>query len=374
VKEIEIGIVGGGLAGLVAAIHLKSSGKEVTLFEKESYPSHKVCGEYLSKEIMPYLKQLGVDLKELQPTDIKKLTYSTSSGKIINTKLPLGGIGVSRYALDHFLYQKALAIGVNIIQTQVNNIQFINDEFKITSGNNEDFKAKLVLGAFGKRSLLDKKLKRDFISEKSGWLAVKSHYKLDEFPDDLVMLHNFKGGYCGLSKTESGAINVCYLASFKSFKNYKDTTLFKKEVLSKNPHLQIFFKNATPIFEKELSIAQISFGQKTVIQDHILMLGDAAGLIHPLSGNGMAMAIHSAKIASECILEHTINQSFSRELMEKQYKKEWESHFKSRLRSGKILQKILLSPVFSELSQLLISIFPFLLPGIISKTHGKPVE
>jgi len=374
VKEIEIGIVGGGLAGLVAAIHLKSSGKEVTLFEKESYPSHKVCGEYLSKEIMPYLKQLGVDLKELQPTDIKKLTYSTSSGKIINTKLPLGGIGVSRYALDHFLYQKALAIGVNIIQTQVNNIQFINDEFKITSGNNEDFKAKLVLGAFGKRSLLDKKLKRDFISEKSGWLAVKSHYKLDEFPDDLVMLHNFKGGYCGLSKTESGAINVCYLASFKSFKNYKDTTLFKKEVLSKNPHLQNFFKNATPIFEKELSIAQISFGQKTVIQDHILMLGDAAGLIHPLSGNGMAMAIHSAKIASVCILEHTINQSFSRELMEKQYKKEWESHFKSRLRSGKILQKILLSPVFSELSQLLISIFPFLLPGIISKTHGKPVE
>ncbi len=373
-EKINIAIVGGGLAGLVSAIHLKKSGLDVTLFEKDAYPNHKVCGEYLSKEILPYLKLLGVDLMDLKPTKIDKLTFSNSSGKTVNTMLPLGGIGVSRYALDHFLFKKALEIGVNIIKTQVNNIQFIKDEFEITTGNNEEVHAKIVLGAFGKRSLLDKKLKRDFISQKSEWLAVKSHYKLDEFPDDLVMLHNFRGGYCGLSKTESGAINVCYLASFKSFKNYKEPTLFKKEVLSKNPHLKMFFEKAVPLFEKELSIAQISFGQKTVIQEHILMLGDAAGLIHPLSGNGMAMAIHSAKIASECVLEHTTKQSFSRELMEKQYQKEWESHFKNRLRTGWILQKILLSPVFSEISQLLISIFPFLLPRIISKTHGKPVE
>lgn len=373
-KEIEIGIVGGGLAGLVAAIHLKSSGKEVILFEKEAYPNHKVCGEYLSNEILPYLKQLGINLEELKPKHLDKLTYSTSTGKIINTGLPLGGIGISRFALDHFLYRKALDIGVNVIQTQVNNIQLLNDAFEITSATNGVVHAKIVLGAFGKRSLLDKKLNRDFISQKSEWLAVKSHYKLDEFPDDLVMLHNFKGGYCGLSKTESGAINVCYLTSFKSFKNYKDTTLFKREVLSKNPHLQNFFKKATPIFEKELSIAQISFGQKTVIHNHILMLGDAAGLIHPLSGNGMAMAIHSAKLASECVVKHTAKQDFSREELEKQYQTEWEYHFKSRLRTGRILQKILLSPVFSRVSQLLISIFPFLLPRIIAKTHGKPVE
>lgn len=366
--------MGGGLAGLVSAIHLKKNGQEVTLFEKNSYPNHKVCGEYLSKEILPYLNQLGIDLQDLKPKIINNLTYSNTSGKSTNTSLPLGGIGVSRYELDNFLYKKANVLGVKFITAQVTHIQFLKDEFKISTDNNEVFKAQVALGAYGKRSLLDKKLKRNFIFNKSEWLAVKTHYQLDDFPEDTVMLHNFKGGYCGLSKTESGAVNVCYLTSFKSFKSYKEPSLFKKEVLCQNPHLKAFFNKATPLFEKELSIAQISFGQKSIIHDHILMLGDAAGLIHPLSGNGMAMAIHSAKIASECVLENIDKEIFSRETMENQYKKEWEFHFKSRLRAGSFLQKILLSPVFSELSQLLIGIFPFLLSKIISKTHGKPLE
>ncbi len=372
-KEIEIGIIGGGLAGLVSAIHLRNSGKEVTVFEKDSYPHHKVCGEYLSNEIIPYLKQLGINLEELQPKHINKLTYSNVSGKIINTQLPLGGIGVSRYALDHFLYKKNLELGVNFVQIQVKDIHFNNDEFQIITTDDTTYLTKIALGAFGKRSLLDKKMNRNFINEKSGWLAVKAHYQVAYFPDNLVMLHNFKGGYCGISKTETGAINVCYLASYNSFKKYKDIKVYKEKVLSLNPHLKDFFKHASPIFEKELSIAQIFFGQKSVIQDHVIMLGDAAGLIHPLSGNGMAMAIHSAKIASECVLKHDSKQSFSRQEMEKEYTQEWESHFKVRLRMGSILQKILLDKYLSAFFQRLIIIFPFLLPKIISKTHGKPI-
>jgi hypothetical protein len=54
--------------------------------------------------------------------------------------------------------------------------------------------ASIVLGAFGKRSNLDIKLKRSFIQKQSHWLGVKAHYKLD-FPEDYVGLHHFKGGY-----------------------------------------------------------------------------------------------------------------------------------------------------------------------------------
>ena len=187
------------------------------------------------------------------------------------------------------------------------------------------------------------------------------------------MLHNFIGGYCGLSKTETGVINVCYLASYNSFKKHKDPLTFKDKVLMQNPQLRAFFQEAIPLFEKDISIAQISFQNKSCVQDHILMLGDAAGLIHPLSGNGMAMAIHSAKIASEAILNQISKQEFSRVAMELEYKKNWKDQFNARLRMGGILQRILLSEKLSGFVQRIIHTFPSVLPKIISKTHGKPI-
>ncbi len=372
-KKKSIGIIGGGLSGLVAAIHLSKNNLPVTLIEKETYPNHKICGEYLSQEIIPYLEKLDIHLSDLKPAIINNLQYSTPSGKVVETKLPLGGLGISRYALDYFLYKKAIACGIKIVPALVTNAVFTEDQFIVTTNKNQEFHFDIVLGAFGKRSLMDKKLERNFIDQKSGWLAIKAHYKKDDFPDDLVMLHNFKGGYCGLSKTETGVINVCYLASYNSFKKYKDPITFKNKVLMQNPQLKVFFQEAIPLFKKDISIAQISFQKKSCVQKHILMLGDAAGLIHPLSGNGMAMAIHSAKIASEAILNQIDKEEFSRVDMELEYKKNWKYHFSARLRTGGILQRILLSEKLSGFVQKLIHTFPSVLPKIISKTHGKPI-
>ena len=75
-------------------------------------------------------------------------------------------------------------------------------------------------------------------------------------------------------------------------------TLFQEEVLSKNEHLATFFDQAKPLWEKPIAISQISFGKKDITNSDFLFVGDSAGLIHPLCGNGMAMAIHSAHIAS----------------------------------------------------------------------------
>lgn len=372
-KNTEIVIVGGGLAGLSAAIHLASRGLSVTLFEKEKYPHHKVCGEYLSREILPYLESLNISLAELFPAEIDKLLYSTPSGRTVESKLDMGGLGISRYALDNFLYHKALENKVEVINEAVVDIELEKDEFIITSFQEKKFLTKMVLGAFGKRSGLDKKLKRNFISQKSGWLAVKAHYQMDKYPSDLVSLHNFRGGYCGLSKTETNAVNVCYLATYNSFKDHKNPEIYKNEVLRENPHLDIFFKDAVPLFENDLSIAQISFERKSLVENHILMLGDAAGVIHPLCGNGMAMAIHSAKLASESILQHYRSKGFDRINIEKAYMRKWDQHFSSRMKTGRVLQKILLNPTLAEASHNLVKKFPFILPAIVSKTHGNPV-
>ena len=274
--------------------------------------------------------------------------------------------------MDQYLYQQAITNGCQIFQDTVNNIQFEKEEFTVFTTNNLEFNATIVLGAFGKRSNLDLKLNRDFILKNSPWLAVKAHYS-GNFPNYLVGLHNFIGGYCGVSKVENDKINICYLVDYESFKQYKNIEEFQTNVMYKNPNLKVIFENCVLIFDKPLTISQISFEKKDVVENHILMIGDTAGLIHPLCGNGMAMAIHSAKIASDLILSFLNNKINSRKELEEKYIQEWNSNFKNRLKIGTFLSKIVQKKQLITFLMQLLVIFPFILPIIIKKTHGKPI-
>ena len=371
-KNVDVIIIGGGLAGLTAAIHLTKFGFKIILIEKNEYPRHKVCGEYISNEVLPYFKGLGIEISDLKPSIISKMEFSTSAGKIISGDLPLGGFGISRYELDHYLYNKAVENGCHIIQDTVTDIQFIGDEFIISTINNLEIKTKIAIAAYGKRSNIDQKLNRNFILKKSPWLGVKAHYS-GIFPDDLVGLHNFKGGYCGVSKVEKNIINICYLVDYETFKEYKDIEEFQSKIVCKNLHLKAIFENSKLLFDKPLTISQISFEQKKAVEKHILMIGDTAGLIHPLCGNGMAMAIHSAKIASELVSDFLNHKISSRKELEKKYTQEWNKNFRSRLRIGRMLSKILRMEKLATLLIQLLGILPFLLPKIIKRTHGKPI-
>jgi flavin-dependent dehydrogenase len=367
----EVSIIGGGLAGLTAAIDLLNRNYDVVVFEKNEYPKHKVCGEFISNEVLPYLKALGLDIQSLQPTNIIKTQLSTHSGRTIDSELPLGGFGISRYKLDNYLYKKVIQLGGKVVRNSVTSIDFLDDIFTISTLSSETFTSKIVLGAFGKRSNLDIELKRKFIQQKSPWLAVKAHYS-GNFPNDLVGLHNFKGGYCGVSKVENNSINICYLVQFESFKEFKNIDDFQENVMCKNQNLKIIFKESKLLFENPLTISQISFEDKPKIENHVLMIGDSAGLIHPLCGNGMAMAIHSAKIASN-LVDDFLQNKISRVSMESNYITIWNKTFKKRLQFGKFLSKLLLNSYLSKITMNLLLVFPFLLPIIIKKTHGKPL-
>ncbi|MEH6746960.1 MAG: NAD(P)/FAD-dependent oxidoreductase [Maribacter arcticus] len=370
VKEHDILIVGGGLAGLTAAIHLALEGKHVGVFEMNTYPHHKVCGEYVSKEILPYFNRLGLFPSSVGAVDITQFQISTHKGFLVETELPLGGFGISRYALDYLLYQRAKELGVIFYFEKVNGTAFKNDVFTITTTTNT-YTSKIVVGAYGKRSVLDKNKEREFSLKKNSWLAVKAHYQSPDFPNELVGLHNFDGGYGGLSKTESGAVNFCYLAHYETFKKYKDITAFNNQVVAKNPFLNSFLSRAKPLFNQPMTIAQISFDKKDAVVDHMLMCGDTAGLIHPLCGNGMAMAIHSAKIASELVLRFFDDSNYERHQLEGDYKKVWSNTFSKRLWFGRKLQRILMNKSMVSMGIRTVGKSKTLLKYIITKTHGE---
>ena len=366
----DILIVGGGLAGLTAALHLQREGLQVLVIEKYQYPHHKVCGEYLSNEVLPYLQWLGADVLTLNPALISRLQFTTVTGNSINTTLPLGGMGISRFRLDHFLYEHFIAKGGTVIFDSVLSITNEGENFRTEISLKDTIYSKHVIGAYGKRSGIDLKLKRPFIQTKSPFLAVKAHYA-GEFDRKLVALHNFTGGYCGVSTVEDHKINICYLANYQTFSKYKNITAYQENVLYKNRRLKAVLENSTPLFEEPMVISQIAFGPKEAVVNHILMIGDTAGLIHPLCGNGMAMAIHGAKICAELLKQWSDGKITSRTELEKKYTTAWNTNFAYRLKTGTILSNLLKKEKLSALAMKAMTVIPGILPAIIRKTHGK---
>ncbi|MGJ8591545.1 MAG: FAD-dependent oxidoreductase [Aquaticitalea sp.] len=366
----DVIIIGGGLAGLSAAIHLRKHDFNVLLIEKNVYPKHKVCGEYISNEVLPYLDYLGIDVFALGAKNITKFELSSSKNNLVKSDLPMGGFGISRCTLDEALYLKATVNGVTVLQDTVMDVHFLNDNFQIETKSNQEIVSKVVIGAYGKRSSLDVKLNRNFIKKKSPYLAVKTHAKGD-FPENVVALHNFEGGYCGVSKVEDNHVNICYITDFEAFKKFKSIEEFQKEVVFKNNYLKSIFETTDPVFEAPLTISQISFDSKSPVENHMLMCGDSAGMIHPLCGNGMSMAIRSAQLASDLIINYLNKKIESRALLEKSYTNSWNKNFGSRLKVGHFVANVFRNNQLADTSIALLKTMPFLIPMIIKRTHGK---
>lgn len=367
----DVVIVGGGLAGLVSALALAQGGLQVTLIEKGAYPFHRVCGEYVSNEVLPYLRTLGVELSALGPSRISRFLLSSPTGRTLEAKLDLGGFGLSRYTLDHHLYQLAQQQGVQFkLRKVAQEVTFADDAFTVMLSGGEALHAQVVLGAYGKRSSLDRQLNRSFFWSRSPYIGVKYHIRYDS-PRDLIALHNFKDGYAGISAIEDDRYCFCYLTTRQNLKQHGSIAAMERAVLYRNPHLRRIFETAEFLYKQPEVINEISFATKTCIENHMLMCGDAAGMIAPLCGNGMAMAIHSGKIAAERVLLY-FRYRHSRQQLESGYRHIWKQQFGSRLAVGRSVQHLFGSPILSEIAVGTLKHIPLATRQIMRMTHGQP--
>jgi len=367
----DVIIVGGGLAGLTNAIGLAQAGLQVLLIERKTYPFHRVCGEYISNETLPFLHSLGIWPHAWGASSIDHLQITAPDGTALEMPLDMGGFGISRYLLDEKLYQLALQTGVTgITGKYVEDVVFDNEIFTVTLSDQTRFRSKYVIGAYGKRAKLDKQLNREFISRRSPHVGVKYHIRTD-FPKTWIALHNFKDGYCGLSAIEEDKYNLCYLTTRQNVKNAGSIEAMETEIMYQNPYLRAIRDNCDFLFDKPEVINEISFAPKTAVENHILMSGDTAGLITPLCGNGMAMAIHSAKILSSYLIKaHT--EHWPRQRLEEMYATQWKQTFARRLWVGRNLQSLFGGERLTAAAVRLLRSFRPAARYIVTKTHGKP--
>ncbi|HLW41354.1 MAG TPA: NAD(P)/FAD-dependent oxidoreductase [Flavobacterium sp.] len=370
-NQYDCAIIGGGVAGLSLAILLAQSNKKVILFEKENFPFHKVCGEYISNESIPFLQSLGLNLRNQNLPEINQLLLSSPAGISIQCPLSIGGTGLSRYELDHQLFNIALNVGVEIrTKTKVLNISFQNNLFQ-THTIDEDIYSTTAVAAFGKNSNIDVQLNRKFRATRDNnlFIAVKYHIYADFFDKTKVEMHNFSGGYCGLSAIEDNKINMSYISNVCNLKKEGGIHKMEKNILSQNPHLKKYFDKGSFIFEKPLTVSHLYFEIKDTVNNHILMLGDAAGNIAPLSGNGMSIALQSAKLSYQSIMLYLNNQINLKE-MENHYCQNYRNAFSKRIWTAKQINRFsLCSPSITNLSFRFFKLFP----GIVNKM-GKQIH
>lgn len=373
-QSYEVAIVGGGIAGLSLAILCAQQGLATLVIEKDNYPRHKVCGEYVSLESARHFERLGLSIANRNLPQITRLQLSDTKGKEYEYQLPLGGMGISRFLLDDLLYQRALSCGVQVLTSE--RVEGISQNIQLffIETNKGLYQAKVAVNAFGKRSNLDLNWKRDFTIKQqrklTNWVGVKYHIK-HAIANDTIALHNFKGGYCGISKVEDDITCLCYLTQAINLKAGNGSIKAMEErIIYKNPRLKEIFTQANFLFDKPLTISQVNFSMKNQVEQGMMMIGDSAGLITPLCGNGMSMAFHASVIAFENLLAYLTGKASHIQMLDN-YSRQWQKVFGTRLLTGRVVQSLFGNPAMTKLFLQAMHAAPFLARQVIRSTHGK---
>ncbi len=379
--EWDAAVVGGGPAGCSAAISLARRGLRVILFETKTYPHDKLCGEFLSPECIPLLSALGLGerLGELRPVSIQTASFTAPDGAAWETPLPGPALGLSRKTLDAALAEQAQQAGVEVHEAETVDWASgdLENGFSLgTTGrvHNGTIRARAMVAAHGKRGKFDRALGRQFLEKRQPFLAFKAHFHGPPIPR-RIELHMFPGGYCGMSEIEGGHKVVCLLAHERIFREAggrgpEGIERFIHWMKTQNLYLRSWLQWADRIHERWISIAQVPFLRKPVMEQDILMTGDSAGLIVPLAGNGIAMALEGGMLAGDYLYRYLSGQTKAADLR-KEYPRAWRQRFGARLRLGQMLQPVLTNPRSASLALRFVNAFPKIGYGLVEHTRSR---
>jgi hypothetical protein len=174
-----------------------------------------------------------------------------------------------------------------------------------------------------------------------------------------------------MSNIEDGKTTLCYLVHRDVLREFGSIAEMEQQALCRNPLLNDVFRNADFLFEKPEVINEISFATKTAVEQHVLMAGDSAGMITPLCGNGMAMAIHSARLLTDLLVRFYDGERLSRSAVETLYTQQWRKQFSVRLWLGRHVQRLFGSEAASRLAIGLAVNVPLVAGLMIKYTRGR---
>ncbi|MFN2384878.1 MAG: NAD(P)/FAD-dependent oxidoreductase [Thermoanaerobaculia bacterium] len=345
-------IVGAGPAGSAAATALAARGHTVLLLEKDEFPRDKVCGEFLSAEAQTALASLGVAdaVARVGPERILRGAVHPDDGEAVSFDLPRPALGISRRVFDDLLARRAAAAGADLrFHHRVVSIDGdLASGFRLRAAGvagDLEVSARTVIGAWGRWNALDRELERGFERARSAYLGWSRDFVGDTgFLEGRVHLYVFPGGYCGLSRVEDGEVNLAGVISESEYRRLDGGwEAVVRSARSGNAGLDADLARVRPGPRGFLGVGPVHFTAKPPVEEDILMVGDAAGVIDPFSGQGQAAALRSGLLAAE-VADQYLRGSLEAGAARATYGRRWKKAFASGFAWSAALRSVMLNP------------------------------
>ncbi|HEV8435936.1 MAG TPA: NAD(P)/FAD-dependent oxidoreductase [Thermoanaerobaculia bacterium] len=324
--SFDVAVIGAGPAGSTLAALLASRGASVALIDRDAFPRDKLCGEFLSYDALPIVELLGVDLGDAPEVQCCRVVSRHANYEF---ELPYAARGVSRMTLDDLLFRTAIQNGSSPVRETVTSLDSIQ--------------AKVIAGAWGRWGRFDTQLGRRFVRDRAHRnFGFKRHYHGPT--TNVIELYSFRRGYLGVSSVDGGVVNICGLVHASRLAGHKGRwDAFVETIRAEEPTLDALYARHTPAQEEFLSSEPVIFRGRSAVEAGVFMIGDASGVIDPLTGNGMAMAMQSALLAAPLILR-LLQSPRDRTLIEDEYRQRHHAMFAPRIRWSRAVARLLSNP------------------------------
>ena len=333
----------------------------MALFDRDGFPRDKLCGEFLSYDALPVLERFGIALDGAPAIDRCRIV---GRRRTYEFAFPHPARGVSRLLLDDLLFRNARAAGAQVYDRCT--VTSVARDVLETDGG--QFRARVVVGAWGRWGRFDAQLGRPFVLDRAHrHFGFKRHYR-GEGNCDTIELYSFERGYLGVSPVENAIINICGLVHATRLAGHKGRwETFVDEIRAEEPRLESMYARYQPAQDGFLSSDPVIFRARSAVDHGIFMVGDASGVIDPLTGSGMAMAIESALLAAPHVMSTLQGK---REEAERDYRARHQQFFASRFRWSRQVAHLLSRPALLD-AALSVATFG---PTLLRRTRARGEE
>lgn len=362
-------IIGCGPAGAITSIFLSKNNIPHLVLEKDIFPRDKICGDacsgktsfVLRKANPEYLTELFVNEDHFLPSN--GITFSAPNGNSIEVPFPKNqlinsqpmGFVSKRLVFDNFLFEKAHHPMATILQ-QVTSIKIdktvngYNIIYKQKDGKTETCACTLIIGADGDKGISRKELLNGSLVSKSSAIGLRAYYKgvTGMHAENFLELHFLKEvlpGYFWIFPLPNGEANVGIGINAKIARRKKiNLRKVMQDALENNPAIKDRFKNAA-LTDKIYGWGLPTGEAKAIISgESFLLVGDAASLVDPFTGEGIGNALYSGMLAAEVAVEAIKQNNFSSDFLNKKYDTVLYRRIGDELKLSLTMQKLVSYP------------------------------
>ncbi|HEX4141948.1 MAG TPA: FAD-dependent monooxygenase [Pirellulales bacterium] len=374
-------VVGAGPAGAVTALLLARAGRRVAIVDAARFPRQKVCGEYLSSAAWQLLDELGLGNLRGQAVELSGMRLDVAGGRRATLDFPAPSpapASLSRYSFDAALVAAARAAGVDVFEGyrvkqvlaadgRITGLAAIDADHPRAS---ETFRAPLIVAADGRRSLVVRDTGR-VARGRSGLVGFKAHTDgpMPAGSETTLVMHSLPDGYIGVCPVEGGRINVCGVMPRQRLRSSRGNLAqaLRLWIAESGPSQSYLDIDREP--EGWLTMPEVTIQRSYARTPGVLYVGDAMGTIEPLTGQGMTMALASARLAARHLL--ACEAASIDRAGQMAYEQAWHAQFATTIRASRWMGWLLRHPRLLSAMIATGEQVPGLLPGLLGAAHRR---